>query len=72
VGAQGKGTAEGKNSGGRSSGTDGVHKAQLQVVEKALETAALMFGTDKSRGYCLEMICADVLAGASFEMPSRK
>jgi len=34
------------------------------VVEKALETAGLMLGTDKSRGYCLEMICADFLAGA--------
>lgn len=26
-----------------------------------------MLGTDKSRGYCLEMICADFLAGASLE-----
>jgi hypothetical protein len=34
------------------------------VVEQAIETAALMLGTDKSRGYCLEMICADFLAGA--------
>jgi hypothetical protein len=24
-------------------------------------------GTDKSRGYCLEMICADFLAGANLE-----
>ena len=30
-----------------------------------MEAAALMLGTDKSRGYCLEMICADFLAGAS-------
>ena len=35
------------------------------MVEKALETAGLMLGTDKSRGYCLEMICADFLAGAN-------
>jgi len=42
-----------------------VYKSQLSVVEKALETAALMLGTDKSRGYCLEMICADFLAGAN-------
>ena len=28
---------------------------------------ALLVGTDKSRGYCLEMICADFLAGASLE-----
>lgn len=26
-----------------------------------------MLGTDKSRGYCLEMICADFLAGANIE-----
>ncbi len=35
------------------------------MVEQALETAGLMLGTDKSRGYCLEMICADFLAGAN-------
>ena len=44
-----------------------VYKSQLTVVEKALETAGLMLGTDKSRGYCLEMICADFLAGASLQ-----
>jgi hypothetical protein len=32
---------------------------------QALETAALMLGSDRSRGYCLEMICADFLAGAN-------
>ena len=42
-----------------------VYKSQLWVIEKALETTALMLGTDKSRGYCLEMICADFLAGAN-------
>jgi hypothetical protein len=42
-----------------------LFKSQLPVVEKAVETAALMLGTDKSRGYCLEMICADFLAGAN-------
>ncbi len=42
-----------------------LYKSQLPVVEKAVETAALMLGTDKSRGYCLEMICADFLAGAN-------
>jgi hypothetical protein len=40
------------------------YKSQLPVIEQALETAALMLGTNKSRGYCLEMICADFLAGA--------
>ena len=29
--------------------------------------AARMLGTDKSRGYCLEMICADSLAGAHLD-----
>jgi hypothetical protein len=42
-------------------------KSQLPVVEQALETAALMLGTDKSRGYCLEMICADFLGGVNLE-----
>jgi hypothetical protein len=44
-----------------------LYKSQLPVVEQALETAALMLGTNRSRGYCLEMICADFLAGASLE-----
>jgi hypothetical protein len=35
------------------------------VVEQALETAALMLGSDKSRGYLLELICADFLAGVN-------
>jgi hypothetical protein len=30
-----------------------VYKGQIRVVEQALETAALMLGTDRSRGYCL-------------------
>ena len=37
------------------------------MVERALEIAALMLGNDKSRGYSLEMICADFLAGAVLE-----
>jgi hypothetical protein len=44
-----------------------VYKSQIPVVEQALETAALMLGSDKSRGYCLEMIFADFLAGANLE-----
>ena len=44
-----------------------IYKIQIPAIEQALETAALMLGTDKSRGYCLEMICADFLAGASLE-----
>jgi hypothetical protein len=44
-----------------------VYKSQLPVIEQALEIAGRMLGTDKSRGYCLEMICADFLAGASMD-----
>ena len=44
-----------------------VYQSQIPVIEQAIETAALMLGTDKSRGYCLEMICADFLAGASMD-----
>src|ERR1700680_2618989 len=42
-----------------------LYKSQLPVIERALEIAALMLGSDKSRGYSLEMICADFLAGAA-------
>ena len=44
-----------------------LYRTQIPIVEQAIETAALMLGTDKSRGYCLEMICADFLAGANLE-----
>jgi hypothetical protein len=44
-----------------------VYKSQIPMIEQAVETAALMLGTDKSRGYCLEMICADFLAGAHLD-----
>ena len=47
--------------------TPGWRKSQIPVVEQAIETAALMLGSDKSRGYCLEMICADFLAGACLD-----
>ena len=48
-----------------------VFKSQLPVLEKALETTALMLGADKARGYCLEMICADFLAGVSLEVQEK-
>src|SRR2546427_5434931 len=44
-----------------------LYKSQIPVIEQAIETAALMLGTDKSRRYCLEMICADFLAGANLD-----
>ena len=47
-----------------------LYKSQLPVIEQALETAALMLGSDKSRGYMLEMICADFLAGANLKTKS--
>ena len=67
-------TAEGSVQAGSGEGTNGagdgtmeLYKTQISVVEQAIETAALMLGTDKSRGYCLEMICADFLAGANLD-----
>ena len=48
-----------------------LYKTQIPVVEQAIETAAMMLGTDKSRGYCLEMICADFLAGANLNVMTR-
>jgi hypothetical protein len=44
-----------------------VYKSQIPVIEQALETAALMLGSSRSRGYCLEMIVADFVAGAQQE-----
>ena len=44
-----------------------LYKSQITAVEQVIETAALMLGSDKSRGYCLEMICADFLAGTNLE-----
>jgi hypothetical protein len=44
-----------------------VYKNQIPIIEQAIETAALILGSDKSRGYCLEMICADFLAGANLD-----
>jgi len=49
-----------------------IYKSQQPVIEQALDTAALMLGSDKSRGYCLEMICADFLAGAQVENGNSK
>jgi hypothetical protein len=44
-----------------------LYQSQMPVIEKAIETATLMLGSDRSRGYCLEMICADFLAGAHLD-----
>jgi hypothetical protein len=45
----------------------GLYRSQMRVIEDALEKASLMLGGDKARGYCLEMICADFLAGVGSE-----
>jgi hypothetical protein len=42
-----------------------LYRSQAPVIEQAIGTAALMLGSDRSRAYCLEMICADFLAGAN-------
>ena len=47
-----------------------LYKSQVPVIEQALEIAARMLGSDRSRGYCLEMICADLLAGANLDNES--
>jgi hypothetical protein len=44
-----------------------LYQSQMPVIERAIETASLMLGSDRSRGYCLEMICADFLAGANMD-----
>lgn len=44
-----------------------LYESQVPVIERAIETAARMLGSDRSRGYCLEMICADFLAGANLD-----
>jgi hypothetical protein len=44
-----------------------LYQNQVPVIERAIETAARMLGSDRSRGYCLEMVCADFLAGANLD-----
>jgi len=44
-----------------------LYQSQIPIVDRALDAAALMLGSDRSRGYCLEMICADFLAGANLD-----
>jgi hypothetical protein len=44
-----------------------LYQSHMPVIERAIETTALILGSDRSRGYCLEMICADFLAGANLD-----
>lgn len=47
-----------------------AYNSQFPVIEQASETAAPMLGSDKSRGYCLEITCADFLAEANLGDPN--
>ncbi len=44
-----------------------LFESQLPLVERALYVAARLVGSERSRGYCLELICADFLAGRTEE-----
>ena len=44
-----------------------LFESQLPVVERALYVASRMVGSERSRGYCLELVCADFLAGRTEE-----
>ena len=44
-----------------------LYESQLPIIERALYVSSRMVGTEKSRGYCLELICADFLAGRTEE-----
>jgi hypothetical protein len=40
---------------------------QLPIIERALYVASRLAGTERSRGFCLELVCADFLAGRTEE-----
>ena len=44
-----------------------LFESQLPIVERALFVASRMVGAERSRGYCLELACADFLAGRTEE-----
>ena len=44
-----------------------LFESQLPILERALYVASRMAGTERSRGFCLELICADFLAGQTEE-----
>ena len=44
-----------------------LFESQLPIVERALYVASRMAATERSRGYCLELVCADFLAGRTEE-----
>ena len=40
-----------------------LYQSQMPVIERAIETAALMLGSDRSRGYCLDMTESEMACG---------
>ncbi len=44
-----------------------LFECQLPIIERALYVASRLAGTERSRGYCLELVCADFLAGRTEE-----
>jgi hypothetical protein len=44
-----------------------LFESQLPIIERALYVASRLAGTERSRGYCLELVCADFLAGRTEE-----
>ena len=65
-----------RNTGGKSARSEviyyKIYRSQLPVVEQALETAGRMLRSARSRGYCLEMVCADFLAGVAINVDMEK
>ena len=43
-----------------------LYQSQMPVIEPAMNGGSEL-ASDRSRGYCLEMICADFLAGANLD-----
>ena len=44
-----------------------LYESQLPVVERDLYGASRIAGSERARGYCLELVCADFLAGRTEE-----
>lgn len=44
-----------------------LFESQLPIIGRALYVASRMAGTERPRGYCLELVCADSLAGRTEE-----
>jgi hypothetical protein len=49
-----------------------LYQSQMPVIERAIETPALMLRSDRSRGYCLEMICTTSWREPTWTMEIRR